>query len=311
MSQAHAQGTAVEGWDLAALNGVLAYTPEDMTVTVESGMTLSDLQTVLAPHRQWVPLDPPNPANCSLEQLLSENLSGPRRCGYGTVRDHVIGLRAILADGREIHSGGNVVKNVAGYDVHKLLIGARGALGIIVEVTFKLLPLPEAEAFFQLECIDWNEMERRVERVWNSICQPVVFDLFQAGVERRSGCTLVLGFAGAREDVESQSAWAIQEGFRWSPGLTHDDEFLGREGAGAVMEQSVLPSKLVAAARELPDGWLVARVANGLLRYRALTSRVNDLRPLATSVTSSTAKQLSDRVKQGFDPKGILPSIPI
>jgi len=274
-------------------------------------MSLSALQTVLAPHRQWLPLDPPDPADCSLERLLSENLSGPRRCGYGTVRDHVIGLRAILADGREIHSGGNVVKNVAGYDVHKLLIGARGSLGIIVEVTFKLLPLPEAEAFFQIECSDWNEVEKRVERVWTSTVQPVVFDLFQATVDRSSEVTLVLGFAGAREDVESQGAWAVHDGFRSSPGLAYDQEFHRREGFGAVIEHSVLPSKLVALARQLPDGWLVARVANGLLRHRALRGGDDTFQPRVTNVLDSPREQLATRIKQGFDPKGILPPIPI
>src|SRR6185503_10819360 len=136
----------IERIDLSALSRILEHAPEDMTVTVEAGATLASLQRALASRGQWLPVDPPHPERLTLAGLLDTNASGPRRAGFGTIRDYVIGLRVALADGRLIRSGGKVVKNVAGYDLMKLFIGARGTLGVIVEVTFKLLPLPEAEA---------------------------------------------------------------------------------------------------------------------------------------------------------------------
>src|SRR2546421_9850737 len=147
LAGAHARGEKVTGINLEALNRVVAHTPEDMTATVEAGITLARLQTELARQRQWLPIDPPNPGRLTLGALLTTNASGPRRFGYGTIRDYLIGMAAVLADGRLIHSGGKVVKNVAGYDLMKVFIGSRGTLGIIIEATFKVLPVPEAERF--------------------------------------------------------------------------------------------------------------------------------------------------------------------
>ncbi len=149
LRDASQSATRIERVDLSALSRILEHTPEDMTVTVEAGATLAALQRALAALGQWLPIDPPHPERLTVAALLDTNASGPRRAGFGTIRDYVIGLRVALADGRLVRSGGKVVKNVAGYDLMKLFIGARGTLGVIVEVTFKLLPLPEAEAFVQ------------------------------------------------------------------------------------------------------------------------------------------------------------------
>lgn len=129
--------------DLAGLNRVVAHVPADMTVTVQAGMTLGALQRHLAEHRQWLPWDPPQAENATVGGLLASAASGPWRLGYGTPRDWVLGMRVVLGDGRIVKSGGNVVKNVAGYDSHKLHIGALGTLGIITEATFKAFPLPD------------------------------------------------------------------------------------------------------------------------------------------------------------------------
>lgn len=308
ISRAAADRRALHGWDLSALSSVLAYTPEDMTVTVEAGMTLGALQGILSRHRQWVPLDPAFADAWSLERLLSENLSGPRRFGHGTPRDHVIGLRAILADGREIHSGGNVVKNVAGYDLHKLFIGARGSLGIIVEVTFKLSPLPEAEAFFEVKCADWEEAARRFDEAWRAPFQPVVFDLYRESLT--SPVTLVLGFAGAREDVANQSDWAMSGGFRASPGLDYDAGFWRSAGNDSVASDSVLPSNLIATLRELGPGAWVARAGNGAIHYCGLGTRAGTPTALASKPKNSALVELAGRIKREFDPHELLPSIP-
>ena len=306
ISRAAADRCAIQGWDLSALSSVLAYTPEDMTVTVEAGMTLATLQAILARHRQWVPLDPPLADVGSLEQLLSENVSGPRRFGNGTARDHVIGLRAILADGREIHSGGNVVKNVAGYDLHKLYIGARGSLGVIAEVTFKLSPLPEAEAFFEVDCSDWAEAEKRFDQVWCAPFQLIAFDLHR--VETESPITVVLGFAGAREDVENQSAWAVSNGFRPGAGLGHDARFWSGSREVPVAFKSVLPSDLISTLRHLGPGPWIARAGNGAIYQRSTTPSLGGV--LNSQPRSPALTELARRIKREFDPHDLFPPIP-
>src|SRR5439155_25100635 len=121
-------------------------------------------------------IDPPNTEKLSIGDLLSKNWSGPRRFGYGTIRDYVIGMKVALADGRIISSGGKVVKNVAGYDLGKLFIGSGGSLGTIVEATFKLRPVPEAEQFVQARCGSLENAGMLLEAVVAADVTPVVLD---------------------------------------------------------------------------------------------------------------------------------------
>jgi len=131
--------------DLAPFAGVLEYEPDDLTITVRAGTRLAEVQDLLARRRLSLPLDPPGAGRCTVGGMLATALTGPLRHGYGTPRDWVIGMRVALADGTFARSGGRVVKNVTGYDMHKLHIGALGTLGVIAEATFKLAPLPRAE----------------------------------------------------------------------------------------------------------------------------------------------------------------------
>jgi glycolate oxidase FAD binding subunit len=128
------------------LNHVLAHEPRDLTVTVEAGVTMAALDAVLAREGQVLPLDAPMPQRATIGGILAANIVGPRRLGYGGPRDRVIGLRVVDASGTLIKGGGKVVKNVAGYDLNKLFIGSLGTLGVIVEATFKLAPMPRARA---------------------------------------------------------------------------------------------------------------------------------------------------------------------
>ena len=130
--------------DLSQLNAISDYQPEDLVVTAQAGITLAALSAHLAEHGQMLPLDPPLPERATIGGTLSANAFGPSRLRYGTARDLVIGMTCVLADGSIVHSGGKVVKNVAGYDMNKLYIGALGTLGVIVEASFKLYPLPSA-----------------------------------------------------------------------------------------------------------------------------------------------------------------------
>ncbi len=128
-----------------ALKRLVAYEPADLTATVEAGMCLVDLQALLGEHGQWLPLDPPLKPQATIGGLLATNPSGPRRLRDGSLRDLVIGTRVAAPDGKLARAGGRVVKNVTGYDLNKLHLGALGTLGVLVEVSFKVAPRPETE----------------------------------------------------------------------------------------------------------------------------------------------------------------------
>jgi glycolate oxidase FAD binding subunit len=132
--------------DLRRLDRVLEHEPADLTCTVQSGVAVAALQSRLAQSGQTVGLDPPLPEHATVGGTLAAAIAGPRRYACGHPRDYTIGMRVVLADGRVTRAGGRVVKNVAGYDLCKLYIGSLGTLGVIVEATFKLLPLPRATA---------------------------------------------------------------------------------------------------------------------------------------------------------------------
>ncbi len=127
----------------AKLDRVLEYEPADLTLTVEAGITMGKLQSLLAERGQFLPIDAP--ADATAGGTLASGASGPSRHAYGLPRDWLIGCRLALADGTLIKAGGRVVKNVAGYDMQKLAVGALGTLGVIVEATFKVAPLPPAQ----------------------------------------------------------------------------------------------------------------------------------------------------------------------
>lgn len=283
----------------------MIHTPEDMTVTVAADVTLAELQAALARSRQWLPLDPPNPG-LTLRAILDRNESGPRRYGYGTARDYVIGLSVTLADGRGVKSGGQVVKNVAGYDLQKLFIGSGGTLGTIQEVTFKLRPRPEVEVFVGQECgpaelphfAKCGSAEELIERVVSSDLQPVVFDF----VGHADGkYAVVLGFDGPRADVDWQVELAARLGFTAAATLDDDKSF--RSGTNSPRKLSVLPSQLIETVRALGGGPFVARAGNGIIFHRTETSDLpGHPRP--------TTRQLERRLKDAFDPQHLLPELP-
>lgn len=287
---------------------VLELTPADMTVTVESGLTLGALQTELAQHRQWLPIDPPNADALTIHDLLARDLSGPRRFGYGTIREHLIGMKVALADGRVIKSGGKVVKNVAGYDLAKLFIGARGTLGTIVEATFKLRPLPEAELIVGRPFGSLDELKESLRAVLSSELTPVILDAHRSADSHvrantnehadsavRAPIQIVLGFAGTREEVEWQIALAAKLGFHAAATLEHEARFW-KEAAPA-HRLSVLPSRLTETIATLGDRPFVARAGNGTIFYRG--APVGAKAPLPS--------ELMRRVKAAYDPKNLLP----
>ena len=130
--------------ETGAMAGIVDHVPADLTVTVGSGSRLADVQAALARHGQLLPLDPPHAQEATIGGIVAANSNGFGRVRYGGVRDVLIGTVVALADGSVVRGGGRVVKNVAGYDLNKLLIGSLGTLGVIAEATLKVVPLPAA-----------------------------------------------------------------------------------------------------------------------------------------------------------------------
>src|SRR6185369_13396571 len=124
------------------MSQMIRHEPADLVATAEAGITLTEFQNQLAERGQWLPVDPPDDGTATLGGIVATGLSGPLTAGFGALRSFVIGLRAVRADGRSIKAGGNVVKNVAGYDLCKLFTGSCGSLAVITEITVKLRPLP-------------------------------------------------------------------------------------------------------------------------------------------------------------------------
>ena len=134
-----------------AMNAVVAHRHGDLTATVQAGATLAETNAMLSRHRQWLPLDPPWSDRATIGGIVAANDSGPRRQRHGAPRDLIIGMTLARADGLLAKTGGIVVKNVAGYDLARLLTGSFGCLGVILTATFKLAPLAEASRTVSVE----------------------------------------------------------------------------------------------------------------------------------------------------------------
>jgi glycolate oxidase FAD binding subunit len=195
------------------LDRVLEHEPGDLTVTAEAGIGMSALQSALRAHGQWLSLDPPDVARATLGGVIAANASGPRRHLYGTARDLLIGVTVVTGDGQVVRGGGKVVKNVAGYDLPKLFIGSYGTLGVLVDMTLKLRPLPDAERFVAVRFDRLKDAAMAARGLMASDLIPDVVDLLDVDASRvlqLSGPALVVGFDGLREQVEWQSAELVK-----------------------------------------------------------------------------------------------------
>ena len=191
---------------LASLNALVDHEPANMTLTAQAGMSLTRIQAAAADRGQWLPVDPPLPAATSVGGLIAANLSGPSRFSQGTVRDLLIGITVVRADGTLVKSGGRVVKNVAGYDLGKLYCGSLGTLGVIVEATFKLRTLPKARAVARIACADVPRMQELAARILTAPLEPLFIELTARVPSAGSAYVLVVGFGGPAEDVSDQAA---------------------------------------------------------------------------------------------------------
>ncbi|WP_342431417.1 FAD-binding oxidoreductase [Neobacillus sp. FSL H8-0543] len=195
---------------LIQYSGIVEHIPGDMTLTVKSGTYFKEIQSYLAQYNQKIPLDPFFLDNATIGGVIATNDSGPKRLGYGSARDAVIGLRMVYPDGKVIRSGGRVVKNVAGYDMNKLYIGSMGTLGVISEVTFKLRPISK---YGSITLINFPEGNLEVIRsfavkVLDSMIEPVSFELLNPTLAKKltnkKHYTLLLSFEDVKSSVQYQ-----------------------------------------------------------------------------------------------------------
>jgi len=159
------------------LDRVVDYQPDDMTVTVEPGVRMSVLAELLSTRGQLLPIDPPLPERATVGGTVAAAVSGPSRAGFGAPRDWVIGCRVVGVDGQEVRGGGLVVKNVAGYDLPKLYTGSYGTLGLLTEVTFKVMPRPPAEGYCCVGGLTVASTETLLAQVLHSDLQPTMLEL--------------------------------------------------------------------------------------------------------------------------------------
>ena len=202
---------------LDRLDRIVEFDAANLCVTVEAGVKLAGLQATLAQKKEILPLDPPADGKVTVGGLVATNLSGPSRLLYGTARDWVLGMRVALPDGERIHCGGKVIKNVSGYDMNKLFIGSLGTLGIITEVTFKLLTrCPRVRAGVVGLFPELAQATAVVATTLESVLLPEALDLLDPDSGGTAGAAsrvwrrpagaygLAVALAGSRETVERQ-----------------------------------------------------------------------------------------------------------
>jgi len=331
---------------LGRLDIVTEHEPADLTVTVQAGITLVALQEHLAGAGQMLPLGPFPDARATVGGVLAAAASGPWRHAYGTARDWTIGLRVITADGRITKAGGRVVKNVAGYDLCKLYIGSLGTLGVIVEATFKVVPLPQAQATLALgfdsagpACALASESYGRGLGVRSAQLLDV-----GAGIELPKPFALLVELAGSplaversRREIESLAAEAGAVPVGAVADASRPLTLLSPSSSRLVCKLTALPTRLPALVDALASlspaprllAWPVAGIlyaswlehsdpaaALAAVRAAAATERagvVVEVCPVELKGgldvfpdVSGPSFDLMRRVKQQFDPEGVL-----
>ena len=194
---------------LEQMNQVVEYVPTDMTITVEAGMRFADLQALTARNCQTVLLDPPRAAGATIGGIVATAAFGPRRTAYGAVRDLLLGTRIALPDGRVIKAGGKVVKNVAGYDISKLMAGSLGTLGIITEISLRLRPLPADCRTLLYGFAEPGQAMETAEKILASELLPASVVVATPGAARRLGAPGAWMLALALEESAENNAYQV------------------------------------------------------------------------------------------------------
>ncbi|GAC1389585.1 MAG: FAD-binding oxidoreductase [Ktedonobacteraceae bacterium] len=191
------------------LNQIVEHVPHDLVVTAQAGLPLATLQAALAQSKQWLALDPDLAPAATIGGIIATNATGPHRLRYGGVRDQIIGIRVVLADGTVAKGGGKVVKNVAGYDLPKLFTGALCTLGVIVSATFRLYPLLIASRTVHITASAITPLCDLAVRIIGSTLVPTVIDVL-GDTAQGNTYTMVVRFEMGQEAVEAQAATLLE-----------------------------------------------------------------------------------------------------
>jgi glycolate oxidase FAD binding subunit len=262
------------------LSGVVEHAPADQTATVLAGTPLREVQAALGNAGQWLALDPALSPDATVGGLIATNASGPRRLRFGGVRDQLIGLQVALPDGTLARGGGKVVKNVAGYDLPKLFVGALGTLGVIVSATFRLYPLPAVSRTVLFTAHEPGPLCELTLRVTASTLVPTAMDIVSADGEGGNPQLAIRFESGIEEAVMDQCAAlaALAEPLSRGEMLAAGEQAaFWREVAMRVPQGDALDGSLLLKASVLPtavSGWLTglqstAGAAGLGVRYRA------------------------------------------
>ncbi|MEE2668425.1 MAG: FAD-binding oxidoreductase [Gemmatimonadota bacterium] len=275
---------------LKRMDQLLAHEPDDLFFEAQAGVRMAELQGGVSKHGQWLPLDPPGTARGSLGATFGIGCAGPLRAGFGTPRDHLLGATVVTGDGKILRLGGKVVKNVAGFDLLKLMAGSWGTLGVITKVTARLYPLPEIDRTLLFECRDSAECAELARSI---VSVPIILAAVEALVpgQRESGeanstpvvAVRLLESQAAVEQAEKivtdqagTARFRRLEANRSRATFTKVQNI--EEGAELVLRLNLLPSRLpelMALGWELaefsdPDaGWgvrMAAHAQSGILR---------------------------------------------
>lgn len=283
--------------------GIVDYRPEELVVTALAGTPLAELTSELAAQGQILPFDPPRYAGVgTLGGAIASGLSGPARPWRGSVRDAVLGVEIFNGRGERLHFGGSVMKNVAGYDVSRLMTGARGTLGVILSASVRLLPAPETEETLFRACnaVEAGELNRR----WARAPLPITGTCYVGGVQHVRLSGSATGVAGARDDMGLRETG--DPGI-WAAVRDHGHGFFDTDGTltrltlpqgsrfdddSALIEWAGCQAWLHGEPADLPDGALATALVPGEGARR---------RP---AVDAATAKYAA-RIKDAFDPHGI------
>jgi glycolate oxidase FAD binding subunit len=284
LAEAHERhGRLAIGVDLTTegLDRVVEHEPGDLTCAVEAGIRLSALQAALAVHEQRLALDPPG--DPTVGAALARNLSGPLRHRFGAPRDLVLGVTLVLADGTIANAGGKVVKNVAGYDLGKLVCGSQGKLALIGRVSLRLHPLPAAARTLVVETEDTPAVVRALVR---SHLQPSALDVLHPG-------RVAVLFEGVAAGVAAQLAEAYR--------LVGGDE-----DAGEVWTEARELQRASLGSIRFAPGELAATLAGldeAVVRPAAGVAYV----PHEVAFESpEPVRRLEERIRAAFDPRGVL-----
>ena len=284
LAAANAEGRQLRiGVDVRAdgMNRILEHDPGDLTCTVEAGVRLSELRAALANAGQRLSLDPPG--DPSIGALLARNVSGPLRHRFGAPRDLVLGATLVLADGTIANAGGKVVKNVAGYDLGRLVCGSEGRLAFIARVSFRLHPLPKATRTIVVET---DEPASVAGALLASQLQPSVLDVLHPG-------RVAALFEGSERAVQAQVATAqtLVGGSEAEAGVW--DESRQRQAA-AQGRLRFAPGVLAATLEQLDDA--IVRPASGVAYVSEQMTQELD----------APAARLVDAIRRQLDPQGVL-----